>query len=106
MIDANIIARSHFTRKADGEQALYQFCRQVGIDHTSIPFSFNGKNTREGRETTFVAESWGGYVNADMKWVIFVSWRNSKLKETKVIHWDWLEDEQRVGEPREWGFRS
>ncbi len=106
MIEANIIARSHFTRWKDGESAYWQFLRRVGLIDNPIPFSFKGKTGKDGRSTNFVAESWGGYVNADNEWVIFVAWRNHKLKETKVIHWTWDDAQQLAVNPREWGFRS
>jgi len=106
MVTANIIARSHFTKAADGESSFYQFLKEIGVLEDGIPFSFKGKDDKHGRSTNFVAESWGGYFNADNVWTVFVSWRNRGLNETKVIHWTWDEASQCATNRRNWSFRG
>lgn len=106
MIDANVIARSHFTKQSDGESSYYQFLRTVGLQSEGLPFRFDGTTDKHGKNTRFTAASWGGYVNADNEWVVFVSWRNNALKETKVIHWTWDSENKCCFNRRDWGFRS
>lgn len=89
MFDKNIIARTHFTTKADGQAAYYAFLKEMGIDKDQYPFEYvKGKDGR-GKRCNWRAVSWGGYVNADRRWVLFVSWRCTSHDYIIALHWDW-----------------
>lgn len=89
MLDVNIVARSHFTRSVDQETAFWQFKKEIGILDDIYPFKFKSGISRGKSELYFVAESWGGYFDADNNWRVFLSWRLSNGKVTKWVVWYW-----------------
>lgn len=95
MITADIVSRTHFTRKVDGQSSFNQFLRTVGLQDAGLPFEFNGDTMIKGKYTHFIAESWGGFENASKEWTIFVSWRSTSGNITQYIHWTWDEANQR-----------
>jgi hypothetical protein len=104
MIDANVIARSHFTRKVDGVTSFETFKRSVGLKDLNLPFEYESKSLTSGLSWHFVLESWGGYTNASGEWTIFMSWRCRDSKVTQYIHWLWNENSCTCSNRRDYSF--
>jgi len=106
MFDANVIARSHFTRKVDGKTSFETFKRAVCLQDYSLPYEYDSQSLTSGMPWHFVIESWGGYTNASGEWVIFMSWRCAKTRLTQYIHWTWDEKTKTVSNRRDYGFAN
>jgi hypothetical protein len=106
MIDANLVARSHFTRKVDGKTSFETFKRQIGLMDLNLPYEYDSQTLGIGSAYHFVIESWGGYTNASGEWVIFMAWRCAKTKTTQYIHWNWDEQNQRCVSRRDYSFTN
>lgn len=104
MIEANIIARSHFTRKVDGKTSFETFKRAVGLQGENLPFEYQSNSMGIGPGWSFVIESWGGYSSASGEWVIFMAWRCSKTRFTQYIHWSWDEKKNMCSNRRNYSF--
>lgn len=104
MVDANIIARSHFTRKVDGKTSFETFKRAVGLQGENLPFEYESDSLGVISKWRFVVESWGGYTNASGEWTVFVSWRCSKTRVTQYIHWSWDENSHTCSNRRNYSF--
>jgi len=106
MIDANLIARSHFTKKADGETSFYQFLKEVKLMDEGLVFRIKTDIPSKKGVVWMVAESWGGYFNADNEWVVFVCWRSSKGNSCQYSHWYWDSENQCAYGRRDYGFQG
>jgi hypothetical protein len=104
MIQADIIARTHFTRKVDGKAAFDQFIRTTGLKDEHLPYEYKGETMIKSTPLNFIAESWGGYESASREWIIFIAWRSTKGNVTQYIHWTWNESSQKAVNKREHCF--
>jgi hypothetical protein len=104
MIDENLIARSHFTRKVDGKTSFETFKRAVGLQDEGLPFEYESQSLTSGLLWHYVIESWGGYTNASGVWTIFISWRCQKNRVTQYIHWSWDETTHTCSNRRDYSF--
>jgi hypothetical protein len=104
MIDANVIARSHFTSKTDGKTSFETFKRAVGLMQDNLPYEYDSQSLTSGLIWHFAIESWGGYTNASGEWTIFMSWRCRTTKVTQYIHWTWNEQDKTVSNRRDYSF--
>jgi hypothetical protein len=106
MIDANLVARSHFTRKVDGKTSFETFKRTLGLSDYNLPYEYDSQSMYNQLVSHFVIESWGGYSNASGQWIVFMSWRCQKSKVTQYIHWDWNEDIKQCENRRDYSFQN
>jgi len=106
MIDANLIARSHFTKKADGESSFYQFLKEVKLLGEGLKFKVEINTPTKKGHLFLVAESWGGYFNANDEWIVFVCWRASKGNICIYSHWYWDSENQCAYGRRDYGFQA
>lgn len=104
MIEANIIARTHFTTKADGQTAFWQFCKEVNLLDSGIEWQFESGIFRNNKPVMYTADSWGGYVNSDGEWIVFICWRTGNGKLTKYTHWSWDSENRMPFNRRDMGF--
>jgi hypothetical protein len=94
VFEKNIIAKSHFTTKADGESSFYQFVKECGITDEDLRFEYTDEFPLNKKGLTWRVASWGGYTTAGDKWMIFVSWRASKTGQIAYYRWFWDEATQ------------
>lgn len=104
MIEANIIARTHFTKKADGETSFWQFLKEVKLQDEGLQFKYETPSSAKKGKIWAVAESWGGYVNSNGEWVVFVCWRSSREGICWYSHWSWDSENQMPFNRRDYGF--
>lgn len=95
MIDANVIARTHFTSKVDGRNSFNQFIKDIGLEYENLPFEYEEGLNARGKRITFMAESWGGYTDMSGRWVIFIAWRCASIKVTRQLRWFWDSKQQK-----------
>jgi len=89
MVEADLIARSHFTSKADGLSSLGQFLKTIGVLERQFKYEYETGFNARGRKLIWVAESWGGYIDADGNWRVFVAWHCAAAKTTRYVRWLW-----------------
>jgi len=106
MIDANAVARSHFTTKADGRTSFETFKRTIGLQDYNLPFEYESESLSSSLKWRFIIESWGGYTNASGEWTIFMAWRCAKTKTTQYIHWSWDENTKSCSNRRNYTFTN
>jgi hypothetical protein len=104
VINADAIARTHFTRKVDGAMSFEQFKRTIGLKDEKLPFEYEGGTMIKGKPVRFIAEAWGGFENASGEWTIFISWRSTKGNVTQYIHWTWNDHSQTCANRRDYSF--
>jgi len=95
MFDRNIIARSHFTSGADGMSAFGEFLKSCSLLDEELLYEYEDNTSLKWKNTWWRATSWGGYVNADGRWMIFVAWRNAKMGRVRFVRWYWDDEQQR-----------
>jgi len=106
MIDANLVARSHFTRKVDGKTSFETFKRTLGLMDLNLPYEYESQSMYMAQTSHFVIESWGGYSNASGEWIVFMAWRCVRSKTTQYIHWSWDEQNKRCVGRRDYSFTN
>jgi hypothetical protein len=106
MIDANLVARSHFTRKVDGKTSFETFKRTVGLIDQNLPWEYDSQGMYLPVVTHFIVESWGGYTNASGEWIVFISWYCRASKVTQYIHWNWDNSLKRCVGRRDYSFAN
>lgn len=104
MLNVDAIARTHFTRKADGANSFATWKNAVGLASENLPFEYEGNSMIKGKPIKFVIESWGGFENASGEWTIFCAWRSTKGNVTQYIHWTWDAEQARCSNRRNYSF--
>lgn len=93
MFEYNIASRSHFTTLDDGRSTFNHWIKTMHIQDEMPPFEYEQGMTSRGKRIVFKVDSWGGYVDASGRWVIFVAWRAASIKVTKYSRWFWDENQ-------------
>lgn len=104
MINADIIARTHFTSKVDGKTSFETWKRALKLQDEKLPFEYESKSLGLSISIHFVIESWGGFENASGQWTIFVAWRSTKGAVMQYIHWTWDDRTNTCSNRRDYGF--
>lgn len=96
MFEHNLMTPKHFTSKADGREAYKDFLLKVGLKEGEYPYETKLGKRSNGKQAYLRVTSWGGYVNADNEWRIFISAIDSESRFTKFISWSWNSTEKCV----------
>lgn len=84
-----MIARTHFTTKADGQASYHEFKKSLKLSLDALPYEYESTIRRNGKPLKFIAESWGGYFDANNQWRVFIAWRLSNGHVTTMLSWLW-----------------
>lgn len=87
MFDYDYTESKHFTRKADKENAFFEWLKAVGIERDAFPFDIDAHRFYKDKPVHYKVVSWGSYMSSAGVWVIFIAYEFRPMKHTIQYSW-------------------
>jgi len=104
MFEHSFSSTRQLTNSRFNAENFAQFVLQIGKSKSEFPYEYENPVPYKGKHGKFRAVSWGGYLNADNVWTIFIAYRCNNPTHTIQHSWRWDEQQQLAVDGRVYEF--